>query len=523
MYELDDTIVAISSPTPGQRAIVRLTGPKTTNVLQQIFSSPIPKDRNGLFTGRIAVDSELKVDAKLYLFLAPHSYTGDDVAEIHIHTNAAVTEALMSKLLSKGPRMAGPGEFTARAYLNGKMDLTQAEAVNEVVVSSNKYQLAASEKLLAGRLAQTTTRLRSELMDCLSLIEAGLDFSGEDIEFISRPDAVERLTQTKNELERLLSGSVSYEEVVDLPAVGIAGAPNAGKSSLLNKLLGKERSIVSELRKTTRDVLTGELTLAHCRCVLFDCAGLTRCSMLPPSLKLRRTSDTRYSMLDTRYSILDTRCSVLDELAQQAAIEALRNSSVVVFCVDVAKPDWSEDSLIRELIEPQILIPVATKSDLLSEEVLAKRLGELNDLFGPAPKSSTAKRFSGLDTKSDHSKPDFGAGFLPISVETISGVELLRETLDRKIVELTVGTGRGTQIREQISTVALTTRHKQAVTEAIENVTEAINELQSENDEVAALMLRAAYQGLCDIEQPTALRADEQILERIFSRFCIGK
>jgi len=499
VYDLNDTIVAVSSPTSGDRVIVRLTGPKTTDVLQQIFSTPIPKDRNGLFTGRIAVDSELKVDAKLYLFLAPHSYTGDDVAEIHIHTNAAVTEALMSKLLSKGPRMAGPGEFTARAYLNGKMDLTQAEAVNEVVVSSNKYQLAASEKLLAGRLAQTTTKLRSELMDCLSLIEAGLDFSGEDIEFISRPDAVERLTQTKNELERLLSGSVSYEEVVDLPAVGIAGAPNAGKSSLLNKLLGKERSIVSELRKTTRDVLTGELTLAHSRCVLFDCAGLTRCS------------------------ILDSRFSILDELAQQAAIEALRNSSVVVFCVDVAKPDWSEDSLIRELIEPQILIPVATKSDLLSEEVLAKRLGELNDLFGPAPKSSTAKRFSGLDTKSDHSKPDFGAGFLPISVETLSGVELLREALDRKIVELTVGTGRGSQIREQISTVALTTRHKHAVTEAIENVSEAINELQSENDEVSAMMLRAAYQGLCDIEQPAAWRADEQILERIFSRFCIGK
>jgi small GTP-binding protein len=362
-------------------------------------------------------------------------------------------------------------------------------------------------------------------MDCLSLIEAGLDFSGEDIEFISRPDAVERLTQTKNELERLLSGSVSYEEVVDLPAVGIAGAPNAGKSSLLNKLLGKERSIVSELRKTTRDVLTGVLTLAHCRCVLFDCAGLTRCSTKKLTAEHAEKKNIKNNSAISVYSAVksDSRFSILDELAQQAAIEALRNSSVVVFCVDVAKPDWSEDSLIRELIEPQILIPVATKSDLLSEEVLAKQLGELNDLFGPAPKSSTEKRFSGLDTKSDHSKPDFGAGFLPISVETISGVELLRETLDRKIVELTVGTGRGTQIREQISTVALTTRHKQAVTEAIENVSEAINELQSENDEVSAMMLRAAYQGLCDIEQPTAWRADEQILERIFSRFCIGK
>ncbi|MHC4694802.1 MAG: tRNA modification GTPase [Planctomycetota bacterium] len=472
MYELDDTIVAISSPGAGQRVIIRISGPETIDICQRIFSSPIPKDRSGIFSGRIVVDSELQIDATLYLFLAPHSYTGDDIAEIHIHTNAAVTEALMGNLLSSGGqiRMAGPGEFTARAYLNGKMDLTQAEAVNEIVVSSNKFQLAASEKLLAGRLGETTSKIRSELMDCLSLIEAGLDFSGEDIEFITRPEAAERLTQINNELEGLLSGSVSYEEVVDLPAVGIAGAPNAGKSSLLNRLLGQERSIVSELHKTTRDVLTGMLTLAHCKCVLFDCAGLITESH-----------------------------EILDELAQQAAIEALRNSSVVVFCVDIAKTDWNEDISIRTLIEPESLIPVATKTDLLSEKLVAERLGDLHEVFG--------------------------VEFLPISVETGSGIELMRETIDRTIVDMTVGAGGSGQVPEQISTVALTTRHKQAITEAIENVSEAINELKGGNDEVAAMMLRAAHQGLFDIESATGgvERTDEQILERIFGRFCIGK
>ena len=506
MYELDDTIAAISSPSAGQRAIVRISGPETLEKINQIFSSPISSlvarrswpgsqgtghrvPESSLIVGKVTIDDELSVDANLYLFLAPHSYTGDDLAEIHIHTNAAVTEALMGNLLNKDLRMAGPGEFTARAYLNGKMDLTQAEAVNEVVVSSNTFQLAASEKLLAGRLGQTTSKIRSELMDCLSLIEAGLDFSGEDVEFISRAEATERLTQIKNELERLLSGSVSYEEVVDLPAVGIAGAPNAGKSSLLNKLLGKERSIVSELRKTTRDVLTGVLTLAHCRCVLFDCAGLTR------------------------YSTPDARFSILDELAQQAAIEALRNSSVVVFCVDVAKADWYEDVSIRTLVEPRLLIPVATKSDLLSEEALAKRLGELNELFAP------------LETQREKSLTGFASEFLATSVVTGTGVDLLRETIDRKIVELTVGAGGGAQVPEQISSVALTTRHKQAVTEAIDNVRESLNELNAGNDEVTAMMLRAAYQAIHDIESPTggAGRADEQILERIFSRFCIGK
>ncbi|NIP24610.1 MAG: GTP-binding protein [Phycisphaerae bacterium] len=472
MYELDDTIVAISSPEAGQRVIIRISGSETINICERIFSTPIPKEQGGVFPGRIAVDSELQIDATLYLFLAPHSYTGDDIAEIHIHTNASVTEALMGNLLSSGGqiRMAGPGEFTARAYLNGKMDLTQAEAVNEVVVSSNKLQLAASEKLLAGRLGQTTSKIRSELMDCLSLIEAGLDFSGEDIEFITRPEAVERLTQINNELEGLLSGSVRYEEVVDLPAVGIAGAPNAGKSSLLNRLLGQERSIVSELHKTTRDVLTGTLTLTHCKCVLFDCAGLITESH-----------------------------EILDELAQQAAIEALRNSSVVVFCVDITKTDWNKDISIRTLIEPESLIPAATKSDLLSEKLVAKRLCVLHEVFG--------------------------VEFLPISVETGRGIELLRETIDKTIIDLTVGAGSSGQVLEQISTVALTTRHKQAITEAIENVSEAISELKGGNDEVAAMMLRAARQGLFDIESATGgvERTDEQILERIFGRFCIGK
>lgn len=526
MYELDDTIAAISSPSPGQRAIVRISGPGTIEKINQLFSPPISslvdrRSRPGsqdtghrapeasLTVGKVTIDHELSVDATLYLFFAPHSYTGDDIAEIHIHTNAAVTEALMDNLLSSGGqiRMAGPGEFTARAYLNGKMDLTQAEAVNEVIVSSNKFQLAASEKLLAGRLGQTTSRIRSELMDCLSLIEAGLDFSGEEIEFITGAEAVDRLTQIQNELERLLSGSVSYEELVDLPAVGIAGAPNAGKSSLLNKLLGKERSIVSELRKTTRDVLTGVLTLAHSRCVLFDCAGLIRA----PN-------------------------NILDELAQQAAIEALRNSSVVVFCVDIAKADWYEDISIRTLIEPQFLIPVATKSDMVSEEVLARKLVELKELFAP------------LETQREKSLTGFASEFLPTSAETGTGIELLRETIDRKLLDprysisdtRTLGreqrASRISTVRKdsqggRLSTehpamsVALTARHRQAVTEAIENVSESLSELKAGNDEITAMMLRAAYQGLCDIESATGGfgRADEQILEKIFSSFCIGK
>jgi tRNA modification GTPase len=475
MYDLNDTILAVSSATSDQRVIIRISGPGALDFGSAIFDfqssivnrqSPIKtlvaakQASPYILSGAITVDDELQIDARLYVFPAPHSYTGDDVVEIHTYTNPAVTEALIGNLLKRGLRAARPGEFTARAYLNGKLDLAQAEAVNEIIVSSNAYQLAAAEKMLEGRLGETTARLRESLMELLSLIEAGLDFSDEDIEFIARPDAIKKLIAIKDQLGLLLSDSIGLESLIDLPAVGIAGAPNAGKSSLLNALLGRERSIVSHRHKTTRDVLTGVCTLAHCRCVLFDCAGL----LMQPE-------------------------DVLDELAQQAATEALRNSTVVMFCVDASKTDWSQDVGIRKLIEPKILLAVATKCDLVSQQILAERLAALKKLFA--------------------------VDFLPTSAQTGAGMDLLRKAIDGKL------TKRFDVPRA--SAVALTARHKQMVTEATAHVGEAADELKAGNDEVAAMMLRAAYQAISDIEQPAAVRIDEQILGQIFNRFCIGK
>jgi tRNA modification GTPase len=462
MYDLNDTIVAVSSPPLGERSIIRISGPDTIKKINQVFRPTISSIVPNLMRGSVVIDGELEIDATLYLFFSPRSYTGETLAEIHIYANPSLVEVLLESLLGKGLRMAGPGEFTARAYLAGKIDLTQAEAVNEIIVSSNRFQLAAAEKLLRGRLTETSERIRSELMDCLAHIEAGLDFSGEDIEFISVPEAIRMLSVIKGEIEQLLSGSISCESTLDLPAVGIAGAPNAGKSSLLNKLAGYERSIVSAHRKTTRDVLAGELLLKHCRCVLFDCAGL---------------------MVKAE--------NILDELSQQAAIEALRNSSVVIFCVDVSKEDWAEDVSIRKLIESKVLVPTATKSDLLPKELLANRISDMNRLLG-------------ID-------------FLPISAKTGDGLGQLRDAIDEKLIEQNLGGGGGPA--ERASGIALTAHHRQAVTEAIENIGQAVGELKAGNDEVAAMLIRAAYQNISGIEQ----HLDEEILERIFSRFCIGK
>jgi len=482
MYDLDDTIVAVSSPSGAGRAIVRITGPATVEICRQVFTPSVKQPTNHVLRGRVVVDKGLQIDAILYIFFGPRSYTGDDVAEIHMQSCAAVTGALMDTLFAQGLRMAGPGEFTARAYMNGKIDLAQAEAVNEVVISSNTCQLAAAEKLLSGQLAELTTKVRSAIMDCLSLIEAGIDFSQEDIELICPQDMIEKLEGIKGELEQLLAGSIHYETIVDLPAVGIAGAPNAGKSSLLNKLLGSKRSIVSSRHKTTRDVLTGVLTLAHCRCLLFDCAGL-----------------------------VDRADGILDELAQQAAIEALRNSSLVLFCVDIAKGDWVQDLTIRQMIggawlheensrfprsrwgkpHPTVLA-LATKADLLSEQALLERLAKL--------------------------QKQFGVEFLATSAKTGTGLDQLQSMLDRKIIELA---GSSLAFTEAAAgSVGLTARHKQAVTEAIRHITESASELKAGNEEITAMMLRAAYQCVCDIEQQ---HVDEQVLDAIFSHFCIGK
>ncbi len=456
MYDSTDTIVAVSSPTPDKSVIVRVTGPDTIEKINQLFSPNITPSKKGIVHGSLRLDDDFQVEATLYLFTGGHSYTGQALAEIHFWSNPALTETVLEKLLAGGARLAEAGEFTARAYLNGKMDLAQAEAVNKVITSSNRLQLAAAEKLLAGRLTETTALVSKEILDCLSLLEAGMDFSEENIEFISRTDAVKKIEAAREKLEQLLSGSISFEAVMDLPAVGIAGAVNAGKSSLLNRLLGRQRSIVSPQRKTTRDVLTGIAESAHSRYVLFDCAGL----------------------------VADLQDKI-DLLAQQAAVEALNSADVVIFCVDITKEDITEDIAIRQLIKSETALAVATKADLLSE--------------------------TGLEKQTESLEKSFATKFLPVSSVSGFGIDNLSASIDLQIA------GRDS---ERAAGVALTARHKQSVTEAIENLDQAVEELEKDNNEVAAMLLRAAFQSLATLERE---HIDEKILDNIFGQFCIGK
>jgi tRNA modification GTPase len=492
MYDVADTIVAISSPTGGVRSIVRITGPQTVPACERLFEpGPSGRIRNRmLLSGSVRIHENLAIDALLYLFPAPHSYTGESLAEVHLHASQVLIQAFVQSLLAIGLRPAGPGEFTARAYLNGKLDLAQAEAVNEIISSSNRLQLDAAQRLLSGRLTQAADEIRSALLDILSLVEAGLDFP-EETQGVSSLQAqvLARLeTETQN-LASLLAGSIQCETLMDLPAVGIAGAPNAGKSSLLNALLGWERSIVSGQPRTTRDVLSGLLTTDRLQCVLFDCAGL-----IPAASSPATTHDPQAQ-------------SRIDELAQHAAIEALQSCHTVLFCVDLTKPDWGEDIAVRALIRPKEVIYVAAKSDLLGSDELPGKLHALAEAFH--------------------------ADFLPVSAKTSHHLTDLVDSIERSIIGALVGTAHPTtsdaavpclrsrkHAEDAASGAVLIARHRQAIVEAIENVHQAAEELKRGNDEIAVTMLRAACQAISQIEQQ---HIDEQVLDRIFSRFCIGK
>jgi tRNA modification GTPase len=464
MYDLNDTIAAFSSPpvSTGRvgKSIIRISGESVYEILEGSLGVAGENTGCGIEAIKIKIDNEFLVDALLYKFYAPDSYTGEDLAEIHFFAPSIVLERVFERFMGV-VRQAGPGEFTLRAYLNGRLDLSQAEAVAKIVASSNRFQLGAAEKLLAGKLSESISQVREEILDILSLIEGGLDFSTEGIEFITKDEAAERIAAVKDRLGILLSGSIRYEEMIELPSVGLAGAANAGKSSLLNSLIGKERSIVSNEQATTRDVLTGIIELGNLDCAIFDCAGL---------------------------SMEEKRAGVLDELAQEAAVEALRAANVVVFCVDVSKEDLHEDVDVFKFVDKGELLLAATKCDLLDDSQLTDKLSELRKLFSIKP--------------------------MVISAQTGHGLGQLRDAVEEKIMRLQNG------VQEGSERIGITERHRSLVEEAIKNLEDAAEETVRGNDEIASMLLRASYEGLSSVEREDV---DEAILERIFSSFCIGK
>jgi tRNA modification GTPase len=268
-----DTITAISTTVaPAARIIIRLSGPLSHPIASEI--SNLKSFPPASAQPAMLHFSNLNCPASIYAFRSPRSYTGEDSIEFHIPGSPVLARMLLDELYRRGVRPAEPGEFTARAFFNGKLGLTEAEGVAATIAAGNDAELTAARQLLAGELARRLQPITESLAQTLALIEVGIDFTEEEVTFLASEEVTERINDADSALDDLLDQSTRFEQLTHEPRIVFAGRPNAGKSSLINALTRQSRAIVSNQPGTTRDVLSAPLELPRGRVLLADVAGL---------------------------------------------------------------------------------------------------------------------------------------------------------------------------------------------------------------------------------------------------------
>ena len=345
----DSTICAISTPAgTGGIAVLRLSGKQAVAIADTVFKSPVREKKlanqaaNTLHFGSVYQDGKLLDEVVVGLFLAPHSYTGEDVVEISCHGSRFIQQQLLQLLIDQGAQLAQPGEFTQRAFLNGKMDLSQAEAVADLIASGNAAAHRVAMNQMRGGFSAEIGVLRDQLLHFITLVELELDFSEEDVEFADRAQLLALSERIETLLERLADSFRLGNALKNGIPVAIVGDTNAGKSTLLNSLLNEEKAIVSDIHGTTRDVIEDTVNLDGMLFRFFDTAGL------------RQTSDT------------------IENMGIARSYQKLELASVVLLVLDLTSPLDKLVSRIREIrgkLKNQPLILVANKSDLASGEI----------------------------------------------------------------------------------------------------------------------------------------------------------
>jgi tRNA modification GTPase len=346
------TICALStSPGAGAIAVIRLSGGKAMDIADQVFRSPAKHKKlntqkaNTLHFGELIDGNEVIDEVVVSLFKSPHSYTGEDMVEISCHGSVYIQQRVLEVLIHRGARMAKPGEFTQRAFLNGKMDLMQAEAVADVIASSNAASHRLAMNQMRGGFSNEIENLRGRLLHFTAMVELELDFSEEDVEFADRLE-LRKLTERIEQLLRRLTNSFQLGNVIKngIP-VAIVGETNVGKSTLLNALLNEDKAIVSEFHGTTRDVIEDVVTIHGTAFRFFDTAGI------------RETKDR------------------LENMGIERSFSKLDQAAMVLLVVDTQNPYpliLERIEKIRGRIKTQKLILVANKTDIGSKETMHK-------------------------------------------------------------------------------------------------------------------------------------------------------
>ena len=505
-HSVDDTICAIATPVgEGGIGIVRISGAHAVDVAAHVVRPRNRQPLHQLESHRLylsdvlhpasALESSVPpaqgaeqppaIDEALVVIMRqPRSYTGEDVVEIQTHGGAWILQATCHGLIRHGARLAHPGEFTKRAFLNGRLDLAQAEAVLDTIHATTSRSLQAAQSLLRGSLSTEIERLREQLIRVLAHVEAGMDFAEEDITFIQAAEVQQALTDTRRAVEQLIA---SYEEgrlIREGIRVAIIGRPNVGKSSLLNALLKLDRAIVSDQPGTTRDVIDESLNVRGIPLRLLDTAGLRRTQDTIEGEGIRRTEDA-IAEADVLLLVLDGSEGITDEDRAVFDTHGSRRHLLVMNKMDL--PESREFDAQSLPLRPESPLP----------------LGE------SLPRTRSGGQGEGGQGEGKGEEP----AFVKVSAKTGEGLDQLTSVIHSVCLK------EGLEATPSVLVTRL--RHKASLEQAHRSLKEALHSLErKESGECVALDIRAALDALGEI---TGAISTEDILDQIFQDFCIGK
>jgi tRNA modification GTPase len=456
-----DTICALSTP-PGTGAlgVIRLSGPAAITICSEVFTGAL-KNKTAPFVsyGKICDGRDVIDEVVLTLFKAPASFNGEDTVEFSCHGSPYILERVLELLLRKGARIAEPGEFTLRAFLNGKMDLSQAEAVADLIASRSKAAHKLAMHQMRGGFSKEIDALRERLIHFASMIELELDFAEEDVEFADRDDLKSLVDELCDILRKLIDSFATGNVLKNGVPVAITGAPNQGKSTLLNALLNEERAIVSEIAGTTRDAIEDEISIGGVRFRFIDTAGI------------RETTDT------------------IESMGINKALDKARSASVILYLVDASETSREEVNKVVAAFRQQLgegkhrLIVVANKIDKAkgAEAEISAKFSDFNDVV-----YLSALKKENLDV------------------------------LQKKLLE-----GVNTGAFEHGELMVTNARHHRALSQALEALSDVRRGLdQNITGDFLAIDIRKALHHLGEI---TGKITTDDLLGNIFSKFCIGK